>query len=87
MMAEKVDKGVTLACQIGMALIVGWMGSSIWHQTAVTDQAAVVLPKVQALAGCEHWLAGKDAALAKQDTIVDPKSIPKDNCPKLPPIK
>jgi hypothetical protein len=77
---EKVDRGITLASQIGAAFIAGYMLSSALHETRKADKAVVALPQVQAEAGCEHWRASVTTKLALQTQMVDPKAIPKD-CP------
>lgn len=78
MILLRVDRGVTMASQIGAAFIAGYMFSSAAHKTAFSDKAAIVLPKVEAEAGCEHWRAGVTTKLALQPMMVDPKAIPKD---------
>ena len=87
MIVEKIDRGVTLGSKLAAAFIAGWMGSSVWHQTAVTDKAAVVLPKVEAQAGCERSLAGFNAKLAQQPILLGQGQIPVDHCPSVPPAK
>lgn len=88
MMMETVDKGITLWSKVGLAFLVGWMGSSISHQTAVTDKATSalhivqtqVVPKLKAEAGCEHWRAETNKKLALQSQMVLSSQIPLD-CP------
>lgn len=81
MIADKVDSGITTISKIGFGLVVGWIICSVVHQTRTTDHAAVVLPQVQAEAGCEHWRAKVATKLALQPTLVDPKAIPRDCAP------
>lgn len=89
MIVEKVNSGITLKSKLAGAFIAGYMVSSIWHHTGVTDRAAEVLPTVAAQAGCEEWRANKNGALALGDQVVDKSQLAADKCPhpKLPPTK
>lgn len=84
MMVEKIDKGIDVGSAVAAAFIIGWMSSSYWHQTAVTDKAAQVLPQALADAGCEHSRAEKNRVLALGTDMVALSQIPKD-CPRPKP--
>lgn len=82
MMADRIDGGITIASKVGSLILVGWFACSWWYGTGTFKKAKQAIPVLQAEAGCEHYLARKATALAKQTTIVDPSQIPKDNCPR-----
>lgn len=83
MMVERINSGITTWSKRAALVLLGWFASSAFHGTLTAEQAVKAVPVLQAEAGCEHYLARKNADLAKQPTIVDPKEIPKDNCPKI----
>lgn len=78
MIADKIDGGFTTVSKILVGVAIGWMACAVVHQTAKTDTAAAVLPKVEAEAGCEHWRAKVATNLALGTSLVAPSQIPKD---------
>lgn len=83
MIIERVDNGITRWSKIGALFLLGWFASSAYHGTLTASKAVKALPVVQAEAGCEHYIARKATALAKETVVVDPKAIPADHCPRL----
>lgn len=90
MMVERIDKSISIWSKVGMAFIIGWMASSISHQTAVTDKAATtlqsvqtqIIPALKAKAGCESWRGDVLEKQAKSIVIIPADKIPQD-CPPL----
>lgn len=90
MIVERIDKRITLGCKIGAAAFLGWIASSSWHQTFISDRAAIDIPVVRAEAGCEHRRAEKAIGVAKQtitaanteDAVLpNVKALPLKDCP------
>ena len=93
MMSEKLDTGVTRWSKIIGLILVGWFASSAYHGTLEGAKAVKAVPVLQAEAGCEHLLARKATAVAKQaivsansDSVPTPapNAVPTDKCPHLP---
>ncbi len=80
MIAEKIDVGIPGFTRLGAAFLIGFFVSCWWYQTGSFEKIEKAVPVLQASEGCEHNRANKAIALALQPTIVDPKSLPKDNC-------
>lgn len=67
-----LERRTWLALVLASGLVGFGFGNGHTTQNAIED--------ITAKAGCEHHRANVATKLALQPTIVDPKSIPKDNC-------
>lgn len=87
MIADKIDRGITLGSKIVALVLVGWFGSSAYHGTLTLTQKAatlqqvqtVTIPKLAAAVHCEDHRADKATVVAKQaikDALSDSAPIP-----------
>lgn len=95
MMAAKFDSEAGKWSGRFALVIMGWLACSASYGTLSLTKRSAELPKVEAVAGCEHWRADKVEKVAKQAIasqyvasvpVPDAKSIPRD-CPHLSGLK
>lgn len=76
-----LDSKVTTFSKAAALFFLGWLTGGYWHQTRYSDQAAKMLPAIEAKANCEAWRAHKNGNLALSNGFVTKGDLAKDNCP------